>query len=422
MGKGVIFMEDGYLCLDNLSETQKEFIKCDKLYTGVVGGYQSGKSEALAVKTIVNLLRAPNVPRAYYLPTYGLIEDMLVPKFERLLGENLKIDFTHKKKESKIVCAYGEIWMRSMDNPDSIVGYSVGGASVDEVDVVHKKKVKEAMKRISSRNSYKTIIPSTTDYVSTPEGYGFMYEFFKERANDNKKLFVLDTLKNKGNLAEGYVEGLIEQYGHDPNLLKAYLHGEFVNLKSGNVYNKYERNKNNTHRRVLSDDTLHIGMDFNITKMSAVVHVIDDGIKKAVQEFTDVYDTPAMINEIRKMFPHHPVVVYPDASGKNRKTSGKSDTQLLKDAGFTINTRNRNPLVRDRVTEANKAFENAYGIVTYKVNISTCPKYTQALEQLGYDTNGEPDKASGLDHVTDAGTYFNYQYGKKGVRMKVTKR
>lgn len=420
--KKTIFVEDGFVCLDNLSPEQQQFVASTKLYSGAVGGYQSGKSEALAVKTIIKMLQTPNVPRAYYLPTYGLIGDMLVPKMERLLGENLEIDFTHKKQESKIVCDYGEIWMRSMDNPDSIVGYSVGGASVDEVDVVHKKKVYEAMKRISSRNSFKTTIASTTDYVSTPEGYGFMHDFFVKRANENKELFVFDTLKNKGNLAEGYVEGLIEQYGHDPKLLDAYLHGKFVNLKTGNVYYNFERQKNNTFRRVLPDDTLHIGMDFNITHMSAVVHVVDDNIKKAVQEFTDIYDTPAMIKTIRTMFPHHNIVIYPDASGKNRRSSGKSDVALLKEAGFTVNMRNRNPAVKDRISDMNKALEDAFSVVTYKVNQNTCPKYVEALEQQGYDDKGEPDKTSGLDHIVDAGTYFNYQYGKKGIRIKVTKR
>lgn len=417
-----IFIENGYLCLDNLSPEQRDFVVCDKLYSGAVGGYQSGKSEALAVKTITKLLRAPRVPRAYYLPTYGLIGDMLVPKMERLLGENLGIDFTHKKQESKIVCAYGEIWMRSMDNPDSIVGYSVGGSSVDEVDVVHKKKVYDAMKRISSRNSYKTTMASTTDYVSTPEGYGFMYDFFVKRKNNNKQLFTFDTLKNRDNLADGYVEGLIEQYGHDPKLLDAYLHGQFVNLASGNVYSNYERVKNNTNRRVLADDVLHIGMDFNISHMSAKVHVVDDDVKKAVWEFDDVLDTPAMIAEIKRMFPNHPVVIYPDASGKNRKTSGKSDVKLLKEAGFTVNMRNRNPLVKDRITEMNKALESASGKITYKVNQSTCPKLCVSLEQQGYDNNGEPDKTGGLDHGNDAASYLNYQYGRKGINMKVVKR
>jgi len=41
-----------------------------------------------------------------------------------------------------------------------------------------------------------------------------------------------------------------------------------------------------------------------------------------------------------------------------------------------------------------------------KVPVNTLTHYVEALEQLTYDKNGMPDKESGLDHITDAGTYF----------------
>ena len=43
-----------------------------------------------------------------------------------------------------------------------------------------------------------------------------------------------------------------------------------------------------------------------------------------------------------------------------------------------------------------------------KVNIIKCPEYVEALEKMAYDKNGQPDKTSGFDHITDAAGYFIY--------------
>jgi hypothetical protein len=150
-------------------------------------------------------------------------------------------------------------------------------------------------------------------------------------------------------------------------------------------------------------------MDFNITNMNAVVNVIDGETPKTVAEITKAYDTPDMIHLIKSRYPDHKVVVYPDAAGGARKTSGKSDVKMLKEAGFTVRMRKSNPLVRDRINAMNNAFKDQKGRVNYFVNTDTCPEYTEALEQLPYK-NGEPDKQSGFDHITDAGGYFVYTY------------
>ena len=54
----------------------------------------------------------------------------------------------------------------------------------------------------------------------------------------------------------------------------------------------------------------------------------------------------------------------------------------------------------------NAMFCNAKGERNYYVNVAECPHYVDALEQQVYNERGEPDKKSGLDHVTDAPGYF----------------
>jgi hypothetical protein len=99
--------------------------------------------------------------------------------------------------------------------------------------------------------------------------------------------------------------------------------------------------------------------------------------------------------------------VYPDASGKNRKTSAaETDINILKKYNFGIKALTSNPFVRDRINTMNKVFENQ----TVFINTYKCPIFTEHLETIGYK-NDEPDKS--INHSTDAMGYFVwYNYGK----------
>lgn len=421
MSDKIIYIDkDNKLNLSKLSKTQQKFVKSNKLHSGIKGGYQSGKSVAGTVKCITKLLQDPGVPIAYYLPTYGLIDDMLIPKFTKLFND-INVPFTHNKTESKIMSPYGEIWMRSMDNPDRIVSYSVGYSLIDEVDIVHINWRDNAMKRISSRNSFKKSTKNCMDFVCTPEGYAYMHKFFIENANDNKVLYTLKTLNNLDNLGDGYIDGLRSQY--DDRLLKAYLDGDFVSLASKSSYYKFDREKNCSDEYLKNHDTLYIGMDFNVGNMHAVVHIIKDK-PIAVDEIIEVYDTQEMCNIIKERFPKNRIVIYPDSSGKNRSTNAdKTDIQILKQAGFELKYRSTNPLVKDRVKNMNRMFCNGKGEVGYLVNTRKCIKYTSALEQIANDKNGVPNKAGGLDHITEAGGYFiYYEYPLKKANKFIVKK
>jgi len=166
------------------------------------------------------------------------------------------------------------------------------------------------------------------------------------------------------------------------------------------VYSDFNKATCHTDRQLKSSDTLHIGMDFNVGKMAAVIHVLDGEDLAAVDEMTKVYDTYSMCQLIGSRYPGHKIIVYPDASGQNRHSSGASDHDIIKGFGFTVKAPKKNGFVRDRINTVNTAFRKG----KYKVNTNTCPEYTEALEKIQFK-KGEPDKSSGFDHVTDGGGY-----------------
>ncbi|MGV3695513.1 phage terminase large subunit [Flavobacterium sp.] len=394
---------------------QAEFIQSSSTHTGLIGGYGSGKSFGGILKTAIMKLRYPGIPVAYYLPTYSLIKDIAFPRFTELL-QNMGVAYELKTADHEIHTAYGKIIMRSLSNPERIVGYEVGYSCVDETDILPQPSMADAFSKIIARN--RKLLPNgdknKTDVVGTPEGFKWAYDYFVKNAKTNRSIIKAKTADNPY-LPEGYIETLMESY--TPQQLEAYLNGEFVNLTSGTVYHRFNRKVNHSERTVQANDVLHIGMDFNVTKMNAVVHVVDEKdkvrIKTAVDEIVNAYDTPEMIGLINEKFPNYKIIIYPDASGENRKSSGKSDIQLLKDAGFVVRKLSKNPFVKDRVNAVNLAFLDANGNTLYYCNTDKCPVYTEALEKQTYK-NGEPDKLSGFDHITEAGGYFIY-YDKKGV-------
>ena len=75
-------------------------------------------------------------------------------------------------------------------------------------------------------------------------------------------------------------------------MIEAYLNGQFVNLTSGAVYPDFDRQLNASFESVQDGDVLHVGMDFNVLKMAAVIYVTRDNLPHAVDELVGVRDTP----------------------------------------------------------------------------------------------------------------------------------
>ena len=383
---------------------QYDYITSDAKFPAMVAGFGAGKTEAAVKRSIIGKLMHPEVNRGFYEPTYDLIRMIAFPRFEEAL-EEMQIPYRLYKTPLNYIDFgpnMGKIFFRSMDTPSRIIGYEHGDADVDELDTLKVEDAAEVWRRILSRNRQPKADGSanTIGVTTTPEGFRFVYQAWGKDPKPDYKIIRAATYSNP-HLPPEYVDNLREIY--PPQLLDAYLEGLFVNLTSGTVYNAYDRVRNRSEEVIKEKEPLKIGMDFNVTNMSAVVHVIRGEEWHAVEELKGIYDTPAMIHTIKEKYPTHNIVVYPDATGRNRKSvnASISDIALLKQAGFTVKAKDINPRVKDRVLAANGAFNSKL----LMVNDTGCPEYANCLEQLAYDKNGEPDKGSNLDHLPDAGTY-----------------
>lgn len=386
-----------------LTPTQRAFATSRAPYPAFVGGFGSGKTAAAIARTMALKSHFRQCDIAYYLPSFPLVEDIALKRFPELCERK---GWAHKVRGGTSphieFPGAGRILFRSMSTPASIVGYEVAHSICDELDTMPTEAARAAWNKIIARNRQKCSIPNTVGVATTPEGFGFVYERWVQKVAPGYVLFRAKTMDNAANLPADYISNL--QNSYPSNLLAAYLDGEFVNLHSGSVYPKFDRKLNSTTEVIESNEPLHIGLDFNVTKMAAVIHVMRNGKPRALDEMTHVFDTPAMIAMIKERYVGHAISVYPDASGKARKSQNASETDisLLRQASFRVCVNSSNPLVKDRVLAMNKIIEDR----DYLVNVDKCPDLVEGLEKQAYDKHGEPDKSAGLDHAIDAAGYF----------------
>ena len=393
-----------------LNKPQQIFLDAVKGLTtkfrAYVGGFGSGKTFVGCIDILNFFGQHPKTVQGYFGVSYPSIRDIFYPTFEEaaeLLGYTIKIKYGDKEIDVyRNGLWYGKVICRSMDNPASIVGFKIARALVDEIDTLTKDKATQAWNKIIARMRL-TIegVVNSIGVTTTPEGFLFVYSKFAEAPTESYSMVQASTYENEKYLPDDYIDSLKESYPEE--LINAYIEGNFVNLKSGTVYNSYSRIRNRSSETIKEKEPLFIGMDFNVTNMSAVVYVKRGYQWHSVAEKTKIYDTPAMIKSLKESYPEHRIVVYPDASGKSRKTvdASTSDIALLEDAGFMVYAHKSNPLIKDRVIATNVAFDKNL----LQINDKACPEYSKCMEQLSYNDNGEPDKTSNLDHLPDAGTY-----------------
>lgn len=419
--------------MPKLNKPQAEFLALDRKFKAFVCGFGTGKTWGGCADLCKFAWEWPGVNAGYFAPTYPMIRDIFFPTMEEVADDwGLELDINESNKEVHVY-ANGHyrntIICRSMEKPGSIVGFKIGKALIDELDVMPMLKAEHSWRKIIARLRQKADgLQNGVSVTTTPEGFKFVYQQFVKQLRDKPSLAELygmvqaSTFQNARNLPDDYIPSLMASY--PPQLIGAYIRGQFTNLTSGSVYPGFDRKLNHTNEQIRPFEHLHIGMDFNVLNMSAGVSVIREGLPLTLAELSKVRDTPTMARMLKERYKDagHAITVYPDASGQNTssKNASESDLSILRMAGFTVKVGSTNPAVKDRVNAVDAMLLNAEGLRRWKINTDNCPETTEALEQQAWGKNGEPDKTTGHDHLNDANGYFivnRWPLAKTGSRL-----
>jgi len=376
---------------------------------GISAGYGAGKTRALCAKAVMLAAANQGFIGAVMEPTGPLIRDIWQTDFEQFL-EAYDIPYTFRASplpeymlhlpggDTKILC-------RSFENWSRIIGLNLAWVLADEIDTVTPSIANKAFPKILGRLRAGNV--RQFGAASTPEGFRWMWNTFgsdEAKTRSDRHLIKMRSADNP-HLPPDFIERL--QANYDPSLLRAYLDGEFVNLTTGQVYDRFNRNKHLVNELPDTDhEPLRIGVDFNVGNMSAVIAVRLGASLLVIDEISGAHDTDALAQEIVRRYPRRRMYAYPDASGGNRSTNAsQTDVQILESYGMSNQSPRANPPVRDRVAAVQALLENGKGQVRLQVS-ATCKRLIECLELQSYTDKGEPDKDAGFDHMNDALGYL----------------
>jgi len=397
---------------NDLHPQQQLFFDNETEIVGLSAGYGAGKTRSLCAMALK--LAAQNIGYigAILEPTGPLIRDIWQTDFDQFL-EHYEIPYSFrasplpeyvihlKEGDCKLLC-------RSFENWSRIIGLNLAFCLADEIDVVSPSICDRAFPKILGRLRAGNVRQFCA--ASTPEGFRWLYQTFgtdeaKERTD--RQLIKMRTQDNP-HLPNDFIERMEANY--DPSMLQAYLNGEFINLTTGQVYDRFTRENNVTNvMPEIGLEPLRIGLDFNIGNMNCVIGIIQDQKLLIFDEISGVHDTDALAQTIKSRYPMNKIYIYPDASGGNRSTNAsQTDIEILAGYGFSNQSPRSNPPVRDRVASVQALLCNGKGESRLQIHAS-CRKLIESMELQSYNEKGEPDKESGYDHMADSLGYLIFR-------------
>jgi hypothetical protein len=377
---------------------------------GVSAGYGAGKTRALCAKAVSLAIANQGFIGCVMEPTGPLIRDIWQNDFEDFL-EAYSIPYSFRASplpeyvlhlpggDTKILCRSFENWTR-------IIGLNLAWVLADEIDTVAPTIAAKAFPKILGRLRSGNV--RQFGAASTPEGFRWMYSTFgseEAQGRADRRLIKMRTADNP-HLPPDFIQRL--QANYDPSLLRAYLDGEFVNLTTGQVYDRFSRE----HHVIPCDwdeaeaETILLGVDFNVSNMSGVLAVRRGKELHVFDEVAGAHDTDALGQEVRRRYPKARILGYPDASGTARSTnSSRSDVAILQAYDITNMAPKANPPVRDRVASVQALLENGMGERRLFID-PRCKRLIECLELQSYAEDGTPDKTGGYDHLCDSLGYI----------------
>ncbi|BAQ92408.1 phage terminase large subunit [uncultured Mediterranean phage uvMED] len=420
--KGNILHGEGLYEVPSAIDTQKKITKdllphqlkfCEDIEhrkLALVCGFGAGKTYALVSKSIIMASMNVGCISAIFEPTAPMLRDILMRTMNELL-ELWEIPFTFRASplpEYQLQFKEGvhTILLRTILTYQRLRGQNLCAVGFDEADTVNKRDAEQAMNMALARLRSGNVQQFYA--TTTPEGHSWAFDTFEKNAKEDTRLIKAKTADNPY-LPEGFIDSLLENY--PPQLIQAYLNGNFCNLTTGQVYDKFDRNIHVLKSEPFVDENepIRVGIDFNIGNMNAVIGIAVGNKFMVIDEIAKSHDTDSIAKEIKGRYPFNKIYIYPDASGGNRSTNAtRTDIQILESYGFINQSALSNPAVRDRVNSVQGMFLNGKGESKMMISKKAI-KLIECLELQSYNEKGEPDKDAGYDHMNDALGYITWR-------------
>lgn len=395
-----------------LSDIQREVFDDPSRFKVCAWGRRAGKTYLSSYILITEALREPNQLMYFIAPTFTQGRAILW----EMLKEKTRNGLTRSINESRLEVTLingSKICIKSADNPDSLRGVSLNGAIFDEFasmrnnDIVWKMVVRPAL---SDKEGFAV-------FISSPAGRSYFYDIYNEaKTKDGWQSWQKTTLEG-GNVTNEEIASAKHDLD-DRSFRQEYL-ASFESF-DGLVVPDFDRALNGTDEEIQDNDTLIMGIDFNVNKMPCIVFVKRSHELHAVDMFFGSFNTSELMEAIEIRYPKHNKIFHTDATGTANKSSagGVTDIKIIENYGYKVANLRKNPNIIDRVNAFNsmiKASDN-----TRRLFVSTrLKRAVDTLEKHVFDDNGLPNKKHEyFDDVFDAMSYAAWHYSNYG-RSKV---
>ena len=385
-----------------LTKPQTRVWKSRARFKIISAGRRFGKSY-LALTWLVNNALTLGGLNYYIAPSYVMGKQIAWRLLKELFGDHIKT-----KNESELFVEFENgsiVQIKGADNRDSLRGVSLSSVCLDEASFMVQEVWTEVIRPATSDKQAPVL------FISSPSGWNWfkeLYDYASLGEDSNWQAWTFTTADG-GNVKPEEIEAAKRELPIK-TFNQEYL-ASFETL-ANRVYSNFDRMQNvaESDPDINSYNELYIGIDFNVNPMSAIV-----GIKSSDQLFLideiiiPNSNTTELSAEIKRRYPNHKIRVYPDPSGRARKTSaagGITDFAILEQNGFIVIAPKAHPPVADRINEVQAMLQNAAGDRRLFVS-RKCTNMIKSLDGLVYkEKTGAPDKDSGLDHITDALGYL----------------
>lgn len=383
-----------------LSDPQQQIVDAPQRFKVVVAGRRFGKTH-LSIRELCKHAKEPDRTVWYVAPTYRQAKMITWKKLRKKLVE---LRWAKKINETELTVELkngSTISLKGADNYDSLRGIGLDYLVLDE------------FADIDPEAWYETLRPTLADrqggalFIGTPKGMNWAHDLYTmfEEFPEEWASFQFTTIEG-GNVKPEEIEAARRSL--DLRTFRQEFMATFETF-SGRIFYSFDRSYNHKTFEGPLPHELHIGMDFNIDPMSAVVAVKQGNILHIIDEIKiHGSNTDEMVEEIRSRYGDRRIIVYPDPAGSARssKSGGRSDHTILRNAGFTVKSPNGHNPVRDGINAVNAKLRSSTGVTTLFID-PRCKYITECLEKQTYkEGTSIPDKDSGFDHMNDALRYM----------------
>jgi len=390
-----------------LSDPQQVVAQDETRFKILVSGRRFGKT-TLAIRELCYHARFPNKLCWLVAPSYRQARQIAWTKLKKKLTE---LRWAKKFNEADLTCHLKNnsiIALRGADNPDSLRGVGIHYLVIDEASDVSEQSWTEVLRPTLSDTKGKAL------FTGTPKGHNWFYDLYQKGKDPEQKDWSshLYTTKEGGWVDEEEIQAAKNDLSI--SVYRQEYEATWENY-TGLIYASFSREDNVRSNQITEEDkVLHIGIDFNVSPISAVVSTVKNDVIEIVDEIRIFgSNTQELCDEILTRYPNKKIMAYPDPSCVQRRTSagGKTDLSILQNNGFVCKVLRSHMAVRDRINSVNSKLCNANNVRSLFISPKCKNIVNTLVKQTFKEGTSVPNKTQGIDHLGDAlGYLVSYLY------------